>query len=128
MRYRLMDILACPICKNFPLKLYVFEEAEMKVAEAPKNVCELYCAYKNISPNSMEKEALIKECEKCLSYNIKWGIILCERCGRWYPISDEIPIMLPDELRKKEEDINFLKIFEKKIPEEILLKGKPHHL
>jgi uncharacterized protein YbaR (Trm112 family) len=128
MRYRLMDILACPICKNFPLKLYVFEEAEMKVSESPKNVCELYCSYKNISPNSMEKEALIKECEKCLSYNIKWGIILCERCGRWYPISDEIPIMLPDELRKKEEDVNFLKIFEKKIPEEILLKGKPHHL
>ncbi|MCX8188493.1 MAG: Trm112 family protein [Nitrososphaeria archaeon] len=128
MRYRLMDILACPICKNFPLKLYMFEQTELKITEAPKNTCELFCAYKNIKPENMEKNSLLQECIKCLAYNIKWGIIVCEKCGRWYPISEEIPIMLPDEMRKVEDDINFLKMFEKNVPDDILKKGKPHHL
>lgn len=128
MRYRLMDVLACPICKNFPLKLHVFEQIELKVTETPKNTCELFCAYKNISPETVEKSALLQECIKCLTYNIKWGIIVCEKCQRWYPITEDIPIMLPDEMRKVDEDISFLKMFEKVIPYDVLKRGKPHHL
>ncbi|MEM3786256.1 MAG: Trm112 family protein [Nitrososphaeria archaeon] len=128
MRYRLMDVLACPICKNFPLKLYTFEQEELKITEVPKNICELFCAYKNIKLENLEKGSLLQECTKCLAYNIKWGIIVCEKCGRWYPISEDIPVMLPDEMRKAEDDINFLKMFEKKIPDDVLKNGKPHHL
>ena len=32
------------------------------------------------------------------------GLIICPKCLRWYPIRDEIPEMLPDELRKEGED------------------------
>ncbi|HZW82158.1 MAG TPA: Trm112 family protein, partial [Candidatus Deferrimicrobium sp.] len=33
------------------------------------------------------------------------GLIVCPKCQRWYPIRDEIPEMLPDELRKEADDL-----------------------
>ncbi|MGC8848722.1 MAG: Trm112 family protein, partial [Conexivisphaera sp.] len=40
-------MLACPMCKGFPLELHVFEErvedVEAKLDEAP---CELVCAFR----------------------------------------------------------------------------------
>jgi len=88
MKKRLMDILACPIDKYYPLELHVFEEKE-EVTE---------------------------------------GMIICPKCLRWYPIRDEIPEMLPDELREKKEELAFLKKWKDKIPEKILLEGKPFNL
>ncbi|HDI07969.1 MAG TPA: Trm112 family protein [Candidatus Bathyarchaeota archaeon] len=88
MKRKLMEILACPIDKYYPLELYVFEE----------------------------KEEIVE------------GIIVCPKCLRWYPIKDEIPEMLPDELRNKKEDMEFLKKWREKIPEKILTEGKPFSL
>jgi len=56
------------------------------------------------------------------------GIIVCPKCLRWYPIRDEIPEMLPDELRNRKEDIEFLVKWKEKVPERILLEGKPFNL
>ena len=56
------------------------------------------------------------------------GMIVCPKCLRWYPIRDEIPEMLPDELRSKRDDVNFLKRWKDKIPEKILIEGKPFNL
>lgn len=56
------------------------------------------------------------------------GLIVCSKCLRWYPIRDEIPEMLPDELRKEAEDLPFLKKWKAKIPQEIVTKGKPFSL
>ncbi|MGD8545503.1 MAG: Trm112 family protein [Candidatus Bathyarchaeota archaeon] len=88
MKKKLLDILACPIDKHYPLKLLVFEEKE----------------------------------------EITEGLIICPKCLRWYPIRDEIPEMLPDQLRKEVEDLPFLKKWREKIPEEILSEGKPFNL
>ena len=88
MKRKLMEILACPIDKYYPLEIYVFEE----------------------------KEEIVE------------GIIVCPKCLRWYPIKDEIPEMLPDELRNKKEDMEFLKKWREKIPEKILTEGKPFSL
>lgn len=88
MKRRLMDILACPIDKYYPLELHVFEE----------------------------REEIIE------------GMIVCPKCLRWYPIRDEIPEMLPDELRNKRDDVDFLKRWRDKIPEKILVEGKPFNL
>lgn len=88
MKRRLMEILACPIDKHYPLELYVFEE----------------------------KEEIVE------------GIIVCPKCLRWYPIRDEIPELLPDELRNMREEIEFLKKWRDKIPEKILMEGKPFNL
>jgi len=88
MKRRLMDILACPIDKYYPLELHVFDE----------------------------KEEIVE------------GIIICPKCLRWYPIRDEIPEMLPDELREQKEEVPFLRKWTEKIPRKILLEGKPFNL
>ena len=56
------------------------------------------------------------------------GLIVCPKCARWYPIRDEIPEMLPDDLRNENEDLPFLKKWKEKIPESIQLEGKPFNL
>jgi len=56
------------------------------------------------------------------------GIIVCPKCLRWYPIKDEIPEMLPDELRDVRSEISFLEKWREKIPKKILLEGKPFNL
>lgn len=59
---------------------------------------------------------------------IEIGLINCPKCSRYYPIKKTIPIMLPDDLRKKEEDIEFLKTHQNEIPNNILRNGKPFSL
>jgi len=56
------------------------------------------------------------------------GIIVCAECNRFYPIIDEIPHMLPDNLRSKDEDLKFLKKWIKKLPEKVKTEGKPFNL
>lgn len=56
------------------------------------------------------------------------GLIVCPACNRWYPIVDEIPSMLPDELRSSEEDLSLLKKWKEKVPKRILEGGKPFSL
>ena len=62
MNKKMLDILACPICKHHPL-----EEFDINV-----------------------KDELVRE-----------GVLFCAECSRYFPITEEIPIMLPDELRDK---------------------------
>ncbi len=56
------------------------------------------------------------------------GIIVCSECNRFYPIIDEIPHMLPDNLRSKDEDLKFLKKWIEKLPEKVKTQGKPFNL
>ena len=56
------------------------------------------------------------------------GALYCQKCSRFFPIVDEIPIMLPDELRDKKQDIEFLKRNTKKLPEKIITQALPWHL
>lgn len=88
MKRRLMDILACPICKSHPLELLPFEEKE----------------------------------------EIEEGMLLCGNCGRWYPIIESIPHMLPDDLRDAAEDRGFLAKWKEKVPEGVSKSGKPFNL
>ncbi len=56
------------------------------------------------------------------------GMIICPKCLRWYPIKDEIPEMLPDELRDEKEELSFLRKWHDKVPQRILLEGRPFNL
>ena len=56
------------------------------------------------------------------------GALYCKKCSRFFPIIDEITIMLPDELRDKKQDIEFLKRNTKKLPEKIITQALPWHL
>jgi uncharacterized protein YbaR (Trm112 family) len=58
-------------------------------------------------------------------FEIIEGLLLCEECSRWYPIIDEIPYMLPDELRDGKDDLSFMEKWKTKLPLTVLQKGKP---
>lgn len=89
MQRRLLDILACPIDKHYPLELLEFNTREEVIVE---------------------------------------GVLLCGQCGRYYPIIEEIPVMLPDNLRSKKEDIGFLEKWSSKLPANVVRGGKPWSL
>ena len=91
----MLDILACPIDKYYPLELIEIDTAEDKIIN----------------------ENVIKE-----------GVLFCSQCSRFYPIIEEIPVMLPDQLRDKEKDIQFLQKWQEKIPSKIITNGNPWHL
>jgi uncharacterized protein YbaR (Trm112 family) len=89
MKKKLLDILACPIDKHYPLDLMEFNTRDEIIID---------------------------------------GVLLCTECRRYYPIIDEIPVMLPDDLRSKNEDINFLNKWKEKLPSEVIRGGLPHNL
>lgn len=70
-----------------------------------------------LSQDNQIDEAIINE-----------GLLFCNECHRYYPIIDEIPIMLPDELRERQTDINFLQKWKKKIPDKVIRHGNPWHM
>jgi uncharacterized protein YbaR (Trm112 family) len=129
MKYRLMDLLACPYDKHFPLELYVVETVkyeERTFTFKTKPACELYCAYRG----SHVKDLQMKDpgCDECIKFEVKTGVLYCPDCGRWWPIKDEIPVILPDNLRKKDSDLKFLESIKDKLPEKIVMEGKPWSL
>ena len=91
MNTSMLDILACPIDKHYPLELFQI-----------------------VSEGQIVKE----------------GILFCTKCSRYYPIIDEIPVMLPDELRERQkaQDIEFLRKWQNKIPDKVIRQGNPWHL
>jgi len=95
MRLSMLDILACPIDKYYPLELFEIDIIEDKTIN----------------------ESVIKE-----------GVLFCSKCSRFYPIIEEIPVMLPDDLRDKDKDIQFLQKWQEKIPNKITKSGNPWHL
>jgi uncharacterized protein YbaR (Trm112 family) len=56
------------------------------------------------------------------------GALFCPKCSRFYPIIEEIPIMLPDELRNKEQEMEFLTNNKQKLPDKIITMANPWHL
>jgi uncharacterized protein YbaR (Trm112 family) len=89
MQRKLLDILACPIDKHYPLQMLEFSATGDVIAE---------------------------------------GVLLCSECGRYYPIVEEIPVMLPDNLRNKKEDLAFLEKWQSRLPEKVTRGGKPWSL
>ena len=81
----MLDLLACPIDKHYPLELF-----EINIKREDNNDTD--------------------------DITISEGILFCNKCYRFYPIIDEIPVLLPDELREKRKDIDFLQKWQNRIP------------
>jgi len=56
------------------------------------------------------------------------GALFCRKCNRFYLVVDEIPIMLPDDLREKELEVEILTKWKSKLPDKIIKEGKPWHI
>jgi uncharacterized protein YbaR (Trm112 family) len=82
----LLEILACPMCK---------EDVEYK-KEDDFLLCKS-CDIRYYAERFPDRTA----CPKCGSEleKIKGEVLVCVSCERWYPIIDDIPHMLPDDLR-----------------------------
>jgi uncharacterized protein len=59
---------------------------------------------------------------------INTGVLYCDRCTRFYPIIEQIPVMLPDDLRDKQKDLEFLQRWRDHIPTNIAENALPWHL
>jgi uncharacterized protein YbaR (Trm112 family) len=83
----LLDILACPMCK--------------KDVEYRRDEGFLYCRKDDIRfyKERMEGKTTCPKCSGGLE-EIEGEVLVCTECKRWYPIIDDIPHMLPDELRE----------------------------
>lgn len=129
----MLDILACPIDKNYPLELIELNVKELEKDKIKENYHPLNSeennniVKKNKNSGGGNKVNEIKRNDEKVIVVID-GILYCKKCSRFYPIIDEIPIMLPDELREKEKDLQFLKKWKHTIPEEILTQSNPWHL
>lgn len=89
MQRKLLDILACPIDKYYPLQLIELESNGDSITS---------------------------------------GVLICEKCKRFYPVIDEIPVMLPDELRNKKEDLDFLTHWRERLPKQVVEGSLPYNL
>lgn len=56
------------------------------------------------------------------------GALYCTKCSRFFVITQEIPIMMPDDLRDKDREIDFLRDNLQKLPGKIAKQAKPWHL
>jgi uncharacterized protein len=95
MKKSMLELLACPIDKHYPLELFEI----------------------NVKEDNNNEDTIISD-----------GVLFCNKCYRFYPIIDEIPVLLPDELREKQKDIDFLQEWNNKIPSKVINEGNPWHL
>jgi len=59
------------------------------------------------------------------------GLLVCPECGRWYPVGsavETIPEMLPDDLREKDRDLEWMERWRGLVPSHVLEEGKPFNL
>ena len=60
--------------------------------------------------------------------DIAEGVLHCNKCCRFYPIIQGIPILLPDDLRDKKQELEFLEKNKDKLPTKISKSCHPWHL
>jgi uncharacterized protein YbaR (Trm112 family) len=133
----MLDILACPIDKTYPLELIELNVKELEKEEDDKVKENHHSLNRNennpiVKKNNDNNNGGENKANDKIKQNEDVFIIVidgyCKKCSRFYPIIDEIPIMLPDELREKEKDLQFLTKWKHSIPEEILTNSNPWHL
>lgn len=127
----MLDILACPMDKNYPLdliELHVkeFEDGNLRESKFPNDDKNTKKNNLTVNEENEIRGDVNKDKDKVIV--IIEGILYCKKCLRFYPIIDEIPIMLPDELREKENDLKFLNKWKNNIPQKILNNANPWHL
>lgn len=128
----MLDILACPMDKNYPLDLIELHVKEYEIDNLRESKFKFPDNDKKTKKNNLtgnqEIEDIRGEVNKDKVIVIIEGILYCQKCLRFYPIIDEIPIMLPDELREREKDLEFLNKWKNNIPQRILNNANPWHL
>ena len=137
MNKKFLDILVCPFDKVSSLELFEFRSnsnsnddsaavnnmgnlnninSTVKGGKNDQDINEIKRSSEGQSPPDMRglPAEIVEE-----------GLLLCRTCLRFYPITEEIPIILPDELRDKKKDMEFLRRWKESIPKDLLTNLKP---
>lgn len=127
MNKRLLDILVCPFDKVTPLELLEFESDSLPHDECGNLVNPENKKNKSQEISSQEGSNNNNNSNSNSNSNsiVKEGLLLCNTCNRFYPITEEIPIILPDELRDKKKDVDFLKKWREAVPRDLIPALKP---
>jgi len=92
MRYRLLDWLACPEDRHFPLLISDVEEDRPAISKAARAVpCESYCGRWQTSAGVVAAN----DCAFCDHVQVTRAKIECPGCGARFAVADGIPAMLP---------------------------------
>lgn len=152
MKRRMLDILVCPFDKESKLELFELESNAPPKDEEKINrdlgqessggyqqnkSCQKSDDMDSISDHHDYEEEkknkidaysddLFEDTE--LDIVIEEGILFCNRCLRFFPIVEEIPIILPDEIRDKNKDLELLKKWSDSLPDKVVKKALPWHL
>ncbi|MFA6461399.1 MAG: class I SAM-dependent methyltransferase [Candidatus Woesearchaeota archaeon] len=94
MKYRLMDVMSCPSCGNFPLVLSIKKENKNAYSLSPSKLyCEKYCEFnqRNITLKDTLKSL---KCTQCFKREVIDGELSCSKCHRLFSIKENIPVLL----------------------------------
>jgi uncharacterized protein YbaR (Trm112 family)/SAM-dependent methyltransferase len=110
MRYALLDFLACPYCLE-PLACVTHREMTSKMPTDRPSDGTRTSPGPGVGP--VPRWPVATDLASCLAsvalppappergrtVEVRSGLLICARCGRWYPIEEGIPELLPDYLR-----------------------------
>ena len=119
MKYRLMDLLACPLDKDWPLELEIIEQEKEVESISPPAVnsktgvvCNFYCYFKKYylidvndegveiekSLDNISEHITAKDCKECFQIEVQKGRLFCSKDETHiYEIKEGIPVMLTSE-------------------------------
>ena len=125
---QMLDILVCPFDKESSLELFEFSTKNLEKTDS-KIILESNTQNVKLEEDLFEnKKENISNDPSNNDIIIEEGILFCNSCSRFYPIVEEIPIILPDELRDKNKDLEFIKKWSDSLPEKVVKKALPWHL
>jgi len=89
MRYFMADLLACPYCKHHPLFVHPQKARIDENFIVESKPCEKVCRYTGRKIQDVPLEI----CKKCVNIDVLQGDLICNNCGKMYPIIDGIPLL-----------------------------------
>ena len=117
MRFRLADVLACPVDGKGPLRLFPFVTKSAPIGRSAFVLpCVNFCSAANQVLNGShpdEKEV----CTPCRDREIEEGVLLCDHCGRWFAMFEGIPHLVRDALRLVGPEREFLRRHRERLPQ-----------
>ncbi len=126
----MLDVLVCPFDKESELELFEFKTRPMgNIAQSEEKKSGSESSFK--SNNNRAQDSTVKPSNTVDMNNdvvIEDGMLFCNSCLRFYPIVEEIPIILPDELRDKNNDLDILRKWSDSLPEKVVKRSLPWHL
>ncbi|WP_159357618.1 Trm112 family protein [Candidatus Nitrosocosmicus agrestis] len=132
MNKKLLEILVCPFDKVTQLDLIEFKTNSGASQETNTSPNKKDASNSNISESKKNQNITHTqdiENQRTVTAEktniVEEGLLLCKACLRFYPIIEEIPIILPDDLRNKKKDIEFLKKWKELIPKDLINNLKP---